>query len=494
MHQRLNTADRRELQRIVAIYAVVSALWIFVSDEALGLLIKEPATIVNLSVFKGLLFIALTSYLLTHLIARYILGIRSAEQELRGSQKLLNAVIEGASDAIYVKDREGRYLLCNSATGGFTGKNPAAIIGNNDTFIFPASEAECLMERDREIIASGRTITVEEPLTDAGGDIRTFLSTKGPLYDGQGNIYGLFGITRDITLIKRAEDVLRRANEDLEKRVSERTAELVASRTQLERQHEELTSTYRKLTEETNEHIRAIEALREQERLLILQSRMAAMGDMLGNIAHQWRQPLNVLGMKVQQLALAHEDGSFSRELLDGNVDDVMIIVKSLSQTIDDCLRLASPDREKSRFSVNEIVRRTVSLISESFNNRQISVEILAAEELLIEGYPNEYAQVLLNILMNARDACIDKQPEKCCITVRLFNERGKTVVTVTDTAGGIGEEIYARIFDAFFTTKQLGKGTGVGLFMAKTIIENNMGGKLTARNVADGAEFRIEV
>jgi signal transduction histidine kinase len=111
-----------------------------------------------------------------------------------------------------------------------------------------------------------------------------------------------------------------------------------------------------------------------------------------------------------------------------------------------------------------------------------------------IKGYPNEYAQVLLNILMNARDALLERETADPRVTVRAWMEDGRSVVTLTDNAGGIGEEIIEKIFDLYFTTKENDLGTGIGLFMSKTIIEKNMGGRLTVRNTADGAEFRIEV
>jgi C4-dicarboxylate-specific signal transduction histidine kinase len=112
----------------------------------------------------------------------------------------------------------------------------------------------------------------------------------------------------------------------------------------------------------------------------------------------------------------------------------------------------------------------------------------------MVNGYPNEYAQILLNILMNARDALVERNVDDPRISRHAFSEEGKTVVTITDNAGGIAEEIMDRIFDPSFTSRGPDKGTGIGLYMSKTIIEKNMGGSLTARNTGKGADFRIEV
>ena len=160
---------------------------------------------------------------------------KQAENALLESRQQLRAIVEGTSDAVFVKDLEGRYTLFNAAAGGFVGKSPDEVLGYDDTFLFPPEEAKILMEGDRQIMAGGHTVTYEDHLTTADQERRTFLATKGPLFDAQGRVSGLFGIARDITDRKRAEETLRQLNETLEQRVAERTAALctVESRLQL---------------------------------------------------------------------------------------------------------------------------------------------------------------------------------------------------------------------------------------------------------------------
>jgi signal transduction histidine kinase len=294
-------------------------------------------------------------------------------------------------------------------------------------------------------------------------------------------------LLRNVAMKRRGEERLRELNEELEMRVRQRTEEL-------ERQNLVLQETYHGLQAETEERIRVMEELRVKEQLLIHQSRMAAMGEMLGNIAHQWRQPLNLLGLKIQELGLSYKMGQFSKELLEENVAKVMEILRHLSRTIDDFRTFSTPDKQKVPFRVEEVIEKTVSLIGENFRGQGIEIETRSEGEPVIEGYPNEYAQVLLNILMNARDALQERRTAEGRIVIRCFSEGGKSVVTITDNAGGIEEAVLDKIFDAYFTTKELGKGTGVGLFMSKAIIEKNMGGHLTVRNSASGAEFRITI
>ena len=232
----------------------------------------------------------------------------------------------------------------------------------------------------------------------------------------------------------------------------------------------------------------------EKERLLIQQSRQAAMGEMIGNIAHQWRQPLNALGLTIQKLELFYDLGEFSGEFLRQNVSGSMQLIHHMSRTIDDFRNYFRPDKEKHDFKVSEAVENTLSLIKDSFRSDHISIEVIAKADPVINGYQHEFAQVLLNILINARDALTEQGSEHPMVTVTTSSAGGAAIVTVTDNAGGIPEGIIGRIFDPYLTTKGPQNGTGVGLFMSKTIIEKNMGGRLTVSNTGTGAEFRIKV
>jgi len=248
------------------------------------------------------------------------------------------------------------------------------------------------------------------------------------------------------------------------------------------------------LQSETAERIRTMEELREKDRLLLHQSRQAAMGEMIGTIAHQWRQPLNALGLTIQGLCLTYETGNLTREHLDATIAKAMDIIFHMSQTIDDFRNFFKPDKEKSWFRINQVVMNTVSLVEANFREYRIAIEVDASEEMETRGFPREYAQAFLNILMNARDALLEKGSAEPRVKVRAWMDEGRSVVSITDNAGGIKESIIDNIFDLYFTTKENGLGTGIGLFISKNIIEKNMGGRLTVRNAGEGAEFRIEV
>ena len=229
--------------------------------------------------------------------------------------------------------------------------------------------------------------------------------------------------------------------------------------------------------------------------MLLQQSRLAALGEMISNIAHQWRQPLNELGLIVQELPVMYERGNFDRAYLRGSIAKFMKVLSHLSKTIDDFRNFFRPDKEKVYFRVREVVENTLSLIEESFRQLEIGISVDCSGEPFIFGHPSEFSQVILNLLFNARDAFLAGHFERAKrIGIKIFPLGEKTVVTVADNAGGIAEEILEKIFDPYFTTRGPEQGTGIGLYMSKIIIEKNIPGLLSVRNSAEGAEFRIEV
>ena len=171
-------------------------------------------------------------------------------------------------------------------------------------------------------------------------------------------------------------------------------------------------------------------------------------------------------------------------------MDQIML----MSGTIENFRHFLQNDKVEQTFSVNDIVNRTIDFVSESLSFSNITVCFEAESTVTAVGLPNEYSQVLLNILGNARDILKERQVEDPQIVIRLSSENELAVVTAIDNGGGIDEEILPLIFDPYFSTKDPGKGSGIGLYISKVMIEQNMNGRLIARNLDEGAEFRIEL
>jgi PAS domain S-box-containing protein len=248
------------------------------------------------------------------------------------------------------------------------------------------------------------------------------------------------------------------------------------------------------LKDQIAERLRAVEELHQQEQMLIRQGRLAALGEMIGNIAHQWRQPLNTLALIVQELPWYFDHGQFTKEYLDANVTRAMQVINHMSKTIDGFRNFFEPSQQMLSFRVSDVLAQTVSMVEAAFNELRLRIEVQSDPEIFVTGNPNEFSQVILNIMMNAKDALLERKVEKPRLSIRLFRAGAKAILTITDNAGGVPPAIVDKIFDPYFTTKGPDKGTGIGLFMSKTIIEKHMNGTLSARNTPTGAEFRIEV
>jgi len=230
---------------------------------------------------------------------------------------------------------------------------------------------------------------------------------------------------------------------------------------------------------------------REKDIMLIQQNRQAALGEILDHIAHQWKQPLHIISLVTYQLK--ENRGQGSGEVREA-ADKILGLVDHMSQTLNVFRDFYRPDKGKSVFLIKESIDRAISFIMPALQFESVKVEVDVDPKLSALGYPKEFAQVILNLVSNARDAFKERKAEKSGLIIKGFAEDNMAVVTVMDNAGGICEATIANIFDLNFTTKELSGGTGVGLYMSKNIIERDMGGILTARNVDDGTQFSIRL
>lgn len=246
-----------------------------------------------------------------------------------------------------------------------------------------------------------------------------------------------------------------------------------------------------------------ITELKQKDRLLFQQSKMASMGEMLGNIAHQWRQPLSVISTCASGIKFQKQYDEISDEQLYESLDNIVESASYLSKTIDDFRNFFKKDKQIERFNVSKSIDSALQLLRANLKNNDIDIQTSFDDTLVIEGYPNEFLQVLINIINNAKDAIVINNIKNRIIKIRNFSVGDNIcVIEIEDCAGGIPEEIIHSIFDPYFTTKHKSKGTGIGLYMAHQIITNNMKGELIAKNTTmkinenlyDGCTFIIEI
>ena len=219
------------------------------------------------------------------------------------------------------------------------------------------------------------------------------------------------------------------------------------------------------------------------------------MGQMLNNIAHQWRQPLNAVSITVGKLEYASKKDILQKEDLDSSLQNIKSLVKQMSDTIDDFRNFFKPNKAKGYFSLLQCLKNSVSVVLEAYESQNIKISIICDPQIECFGYERELIQVLLVCFGNSKDAIEEKGAREGKITVvGKQTPHGDVSITITDNGGGVKNEIIHDIFNPFFTTKEEGKGSGIGLYMSKQIIEQGMQGSISAVNSTDGLSVTIEI
>ena len=232
------------------------------------------------------------------------------------------------------------------------------------------------------------------------------------------------------------------------------------------------------------------ETLKMQTQLLMInQSRLALMGEMIGNISHQWRQPLSQISSTLINLELYNERGKLSKERLEGGIRDAGEQVKFMSDTIEDFKNFFNPNMPKREFSAGEAIEQARKILNASLKKHVIDISVRIEENFTLYGNVNELIQVIINIINNAKEAFLDVPLKRREIKIRSFLKQGERVITIENNASRIDEAQLDKIFEPHFTTKQ--QGSGLGLYMSKMIIEKN-GGSISAANSDEGAIFTI--
>jgi len=233
-----------------------------------------------------------------------------------------------------------------------------------------------------------------------------------------------------------------------------------------------------------------IEKRQQKEQMLMHQSKLAALGEMLGNIAHQWRHPLTRLSLLIQNLEMASQMNRLDKDFVEKFKDKALTQINYMSQTIDDFTNFFKKDTKKVEFCPKEIIEDALKLMEGRIkqNKVRVNLEIIKTEPIL--GYKTEFSQVVLNIINNAIDILKERNVKDATINIRIDGKK----IEIEDNAGGIPEDIKDKIFEPYFTTKFQSQGTGIGLYMSRIIITQHFNGKLYAYNSKNGAVFVIDL
>jgi PAS domain S-box-containing protein len=441
----MNSSPTRAAVRITLFYILFAGLWISSSDWLLSLLVSDSHVMAQIAVAKGWVFIFVTATYLFTMMKRE-LGLRQkAEDETLRRGELLRAVIEGTSDAVYVKDLQNHYLMINPAGAKIMGYPVEEILGKTDSEIFPLASAQRILEYDRRVLDTGQTITFEEAI-QIGEAERFFSTTKGVYRDPQGNVIGVIGIARDITDQKRAQEEVQKLNSRLEQRVEERTYQLKAAIDELE------SFSY--------------------------------------SISHDLRAPLR------------HIDG-FSQSLADEYAssfdEEGQMLVRKIRSNVARMNELIDALLSFAHLSRTELVRKPVDLtpIAQSvFDALQKQenwrrVKLTLPEQIQVIGDPYLLRIVVDHLIRNAWK--FTYKTELASIELGMDGvQENQNVYFIRDNGIGFDMNYANKLFDAFQTLHSPKEypGTGIGLAVVKRIIQRH-GGKVWAQSApGQGAAF----
>jgi PAS domain S-box-containing protein len=228
------------------------------------------------------------------------------------------------------------------------------------------------------------------------------------------------------------------------------------------------------------------------QELMFHQSKMAQMGEMINSIAHQWKQPLHQINSVLPSIEEDYENGTLTKETLAGKLDEIEILTNYMSETIESFKNFFNPNKQKKVFTISDAVEKVLILFRGELERSRISTEVKRYNECYVQGSEQEFVQALLTIMNNARECFIRRNVEEPKILITIGNKMDESIITINDNAGGIPQSHVDEIFDPYFTTKRHGNGTGLGLYIAKKVIETSLNGIIYAENGKEGAVFTI--
>lgn len=390
------------------------------------------------------------------------------------------------SNIVSKTDINGIITFVNDEFCKISGYSCDELIGQNHNIVrhpdVPTSNFEDLWQT----ILSKKSFKATVKNLSKDGSTVYLNTTITPILDENENIIEFIAIRYDVTAeveLKKSLEIkekeLEQLNLNLEQKVKEQTKQL-----------KELNKTLEQRV------IEEIQKNEEKQKLLFWQSRMASLGQMLANIAHQWRQPLTELNLTLFNIKRASL--SQNEKKVDELYKESKTLISSMSTTIEDFTNFFNPQKEKKSFEIKDAINEALIILRKVIELENIHIQIDVPIEYKVIGVSNELSQVIINLIQNAKDAFIQNDITNRTIIITLKEkqilDKKYALLEIKDNAGGISKENIEKIFDPYFTTKYKSQGTGLGLFMSKMIIEKSLEGELSHRNIDDGSVFIIKL
>ncbi len=415
--------------KISIIYLIFSLLWIYFSDNTINFIFKDPEKLQFLQTIKGLFFVTISSILLYILTKQFFINIQKEKEKLANTNNILENIIENAPIIIFWKDRNGIYRGSNKLFLELMNlKDEKELLGKKDSD-FNIVENENYINDDLYVMTNKKPkLNYTETISAKNDDIRILNTSKVPLLDENDNVIGVLGVIQDLT-------------------------------NQIDNQNR----------------------LKEHEQLLIQQSKLASMGEMIANIAHQWRQPLSIISTSATGIKIQKEMGVLDDDSEIKSLDCINENAQYLSNTIEDFRDFFKKSKIKSFINLDKLLEKTLKLILTRLKNKEITI-VKNNLDIEFETYEREMIQVFINIINNSIDALENKDYDKF-IFFETQKFEDKIIIKIKDNAGGIEENILDRIFEPYFTTKESKQGTGIGLYMCNEIIVKHLHGKILVSN-----------
>ena len=311
-------------------------------------------------------------------------------------------------------------------------------------------------------------------------------TTITPILDDKSNIIEFIAIRYDVT-----------AEVELKKHLELKDKELEQLNLTLEQKVVEQTKQLKELNKTLEQKVALeIKKNEEKQKMLFWQSRMASLGQMLGNIAHQWRQPLTELNLTLFNMKRACSKNDEKK--VDELYKESKLLILNMSSTIEDFSNFFNPQKEKKSFEIKEAVNEALVILRKVIEMENINIKIDVPIKYKVLGVSNELSQVIINLIQNSKDAFKINDIKNKKITITLKEEhildKKYSLLEISDNAGGISKENADKIFEPYFTTKHKSQGTGLGLFMSKMIIEKSLDGELIHENIKNGSLFTIKL